>query len=169
MGPVYLFHGDVSPLRRRVTFATAQKSPKSRSGGGVFRFPPPPENPHPAPTNQGGLGPPIGCIPRGRGRRTGDEGQREKRNHVGRGRFSWRLTVPTPFVPLGHFPLTGGIGLGRRRGRGRARRVVVPHANDHCYLSCRAPEGRRVKDAVPYRFASFGTRRTTGEQPGRRV
>ena len=36
--PVYLFHGDVSPRRRRVTFATAQKSPKSRSGGGVFRF-----------------------------------------------------------------------------------------------------------------------------------
>ena len=49
--PVYLFHGDVSPLRRRVTFATAQKSPKSRSGGGVFRFPPPPENPYPTPTN----------------------------------------------------------------------------------------------------------------------
>ena len=51
MGPVYLFHGDVSPPRRRVTFATAQKSPKSRSGGGVFRFPPPPENPYPTPTN----------------------------------------------------------------------------------------------------------------------
>ena len=49
--PVYLFHGDVSPRRRRVTFATAQKSPKGRSGGGVFRFPPPPENPYPAPTN----------------------------------------------------------------------------------------------------------------------
>ena len=94
---------------------------------------------------------------------TGDEGQGEKRNHVGRGRFSWRLTVPTPFVPLGHFPLTGGIGLGRRRGR--ARRVVAPHANDHCYLSCRAPEGRRVKDAAPCRFASFDTRRTTGKLP----
>ena len=86
------------------------------------------------------FGPPIGCYPPG----TGDG--EKKRNHVGRGRFSWRLTVPTPFVPLGHFPLTGGIGFGRRRGR--ARRVVAPHANDHCYLSCRAPEGRRVRDAA---------------------
>ena len=46
-----------------------------------------------------------------------------------------------------------------------ARRVVAPHANDHCYLSCRAPEGRRVKDAAPCRFTSFDTHRTTGKRP----
>ncbi len=41
----------------------AAKEAKRHSGGGVFRLPPPPENPHPAATNQGDCGPPIGCTP----------------------------------------------------------------------------------------------------------
>ena len=74
---------------------------------------------------------------------------------------------PYPFCPFGTFPPDRGIGLGRRRGR--ARRVVAPHANDHCYLSCHAPEGRRVKDAAPYRGASSDAHRTTGEHQWRRA
>ena len=58
--------GSISPLRRRVTFPTVEKSPKGRSGGGVFRLPPPPENLYPTATNQGDLGPPIGCTPWGK-------------------------------------------------------------------------------------------------------
>ena len=64
------------------------------------------------------------------------------------GAFFMAPDGPYPFCPFGTFPPDRGIGLGRRRGR--ARRVVAPHANDHCYLSCRAPEGRRVRDAAPH-------------------
>ena len=85
----YLFQGDVSPRRRRVTFATAQKSPKGRSGGGVFRFPPPPENPYPAPTNQGGLRSPLLDVPPGDGGR--------KRDDTGR-----KLYHPIPAAPRGN-------------------------------------------------------------------
>ena len=140
----------------------AKVTKKPLRGRGVSIPPSPWRTPTPHRPIRGASAPLLDVPPRGR--RTGDEGQRE---NVGRGRFSWRLTVPTPFAPLGHSPLTGGIGLGRRRGR--ARRVVAPHANNLRCLSSRAPEGRRVKDAAPCRFASFDTYRTTWEHQWRRV
>ena len=154
LGPPYIYFMGMFRRQRAAThFANSGKVGKTPFKGEMFRFISPLKIPLFTDQSGGTAVPPYWMYP------PGDEDE-------GRGRFSWRLTVPTPFVPLGHFPLTGGIGLGRRRGRGRARRVVAPHANDHCYLSCRAPEGRRVKDAAPYRFATFDTRRTTGEQPG---
>ena len=74
--------------------------------------------------------------PWGRGRRTGDEGQGEKRNHVGRGRFSWHLTVPTPFVPLGHFPPDRGNRPRQAQGQGAPSRRAPRERSLLPVLSC---------------------------------
>ena len=64
----------------------------------------------------GHMGPPLRIL----------TGEAYGRKHLIRHRLSAVPPCPTPFVPSGHFPLTGGIGLKGKAGRAHA---VRPYAN----------------------------------------